>query len=288
MENDLQMEKEEKTEYIDAINKYYELKNEYDENINKIKKKIIKLEGLSWKEKRIEFQKIKPKCINCKRPVGSIFDCKMNKKKDELNRILTAMCGDRNNPCPFNIVINLALTDDIRNIIDQDNIEISKYKKEIIIDKNDLLFGYISSDKAVSKFDIIKDDVKNLMSIYEHELNYLNNIIDNSEKKESLKKIQNEIYTNIENMNTLLSQFEKEQNDEYMIQVIELYNNDLIPKLKEFMYEKYDISQIEYDDYQNVYKLIQIPFSIESYEYEYPLEKHQKKIQKMIQGMKKK
>ena len=226
MENDLQMEKEEKTEYIDAINKYYELKNEYDENINKIKKKIIKLEGLSWKEKRIEFQKIKPKCINCKRPVGSIFDCKMNKKKDELNRILTAMCGDRNNPCPFNIVINLALTDDIRNIIDQDNIEISKYKKEIIIDKNDLLFGYISSDKAVSKFDIIKDDVKNLMSIYEHELNYLNNIIDNSEKKESLKKIQNEIYTNIENMNTLLSQFEKEQNDEYMIQVIELYNND--------------------------------------------------------------
>ena len=54
------------------------------------------------------------------------------------------------------------------------------------------------------------------------------------------------------------------------------------------MYEKYDISQIEYDDYQNVYKLIQIPFSIESYEYEYPLEKHQKKIQKMIQGMKKK
>ena len=63
--------------FQDAIKKYYKLKNDYDESIQEQKKKILSMTGLSLKEKRIEFRKLKNKCVNCKRPVGSIFNTKL-------------------------------------------------------------------------------------------------------------------------------------------------------------------------------------------------------------------
>ena len=67
---------EEKKKFIDGLNTYFKLKAAYEGNINKEKLKISKLPEISWREKRVEFLKIKPKCINCKRPVGYIFSTK--------------------------------------------------------------------------------------------------------------------------------------------------------------------------------------------------------------------
>ena len=75
---------EKQKNFIDALNTYYKLKNQYEINFNKEKNKIINLEGLSWKEKRTEFKKIKRKCINCKRPVGSKFSTRSDKYERHL------------------------------------------------------------------------------------------------------------------------------------------------------------------------------------------------------------
>ena len=61
---------------MDAFNEYYKLKNKYENDYNKDKQKLIKNKTMSWKEKRNEFKQLKPKCINCKRPVGTIFSIK--------------------------------------------------------------------------------------------------------------------------------------------------------------------------------------------------------------------
>ena len=74
--------------YLKALNTYYKLKNQYDENHQKDIHKIINIKGLSWKEKRDEFQKIKRKCINCRRPVGTILT---NKAKAIEDKHLLAM-----------------------------------------------------------------------------------------------------------------------------------------------------------------------------------------------------
>ena len=58
----------------DGINDYYKLKRDYESAIDKDIKKLDK--GMSIKEKRKEFQKLKPKCIDCNRPVGTIFSNK--------------------------------------------------------------------------------------------------------------------------------------------------------------------------------------------------------------------
>jgi hypothetical protein len=84
---------------IDSFNEYYKLKNNYELEIKKEKRKIIKNSELSWKEKRSEFKKYKPKCINCKRPVGTIFSGIYN-TSDEF-RELKAICGSFSEPCNF-------------------------------------------------------------------------------------------------------------------------------------------------------------------------------------------
>jgi hypothetical protein len=112
--------------FQDAIKKYYKLKNDYDESIQEQKKKILSMTGLSLKEKRIEFRKLKNKCVNCKRPVGSIFNTKLegNNKYYSKDRVLVALCGDRDDPCPLNIEINLSSINDLRKIIIEERLNL--------------------------------------------------------------------------------------------------------------------------------------------------------------------
>jgi hypothetical protein len=73
----------------------HDLYNEKDKN------KIIKDPTKSWKEKRIEFRRLKPKCITCKRPVGTRFTRTHDSK--EMATILKAVCGSLSDPCDLHI-----------------------------------------------------------------------------------------------------------------------------------------------------------------------------------------
>lgn len=256
------MDIEQKREYMDALNTYYKLKNEYQSNLDKDKKKIIKMKDLSLKEKRIEFSKLKPKCINCKRPVGTIFT---TLHEDE-NRTLIAKCGDKTNPCPLNIAINLGYIVNLHDQLQSDEEHISEIKKQIIIDKNDLLFGYMSSREAVAKFDAIKDSFSSEITNYEYSLQLFMNIVDNKEKNEELKKEQLELQIMIDNVKKMISDFDKTRNVDFIKDAVEIYVKNMSPMLEEFSKKKYAYSAIEYNPSENIYQLVQIPFSVESLE----------------------
>jgi hypothetical protein len=112
----------------DAFNEYYKLKNKYETNYNKDKQKIIKSKTMSWKEKRSEFKQLKPKCINCLRPVGTIFSIKHSGNSNDDFRELKAICGSLTEPCTLNININAGVTYNI-----MDHIMIIIYDVHIII-----------------------------------------------------------------------------------------------------------------------------------------------------------
>lgn len=57
----------------EALNEFFKLKSKYETQISANKKKIINDASLSKREKRSEFLKLKPKCINCQRPGGTKF-----------------------------------------------------------------------------------------------------------------------------------------------------------------------------------------------------------------------
>ena len=106
---------EKKKDYLESLNNYYKLKAMYENSFDKEKTNIINNNSLSWKEKKIEFKNYKPKCINCKRPVGTIFSRTYDEK--EFSRVLKAVCGDIQDPCSLNITLNIGYYDFIQNII---------------------------------------------------------------------------------------------------------------------------------------------------------------------------
>ena len=254
---------DDKTKYLEGLDKYYEMKDQYETNINNEKKKIIAIPNLSWKEKRLKYGELRPKCINCGRPVGSVFTCKEN---DDFERILSAVCGDKENPCPFNIKINLAETNDLRDLIKEEDEKLMEYTKSIILDKNDFLFGYISSELAVVKFEEIKEKVITATENSQYFLTLFNVITDSSKKRETLNKIQTELYTNIENIKKMMSEYEKTQNKQFVIDAVDVYIDDMIPRLRKLINGKYTKSYVDYED-DGTYKLVQLPYSIEELEF---------------------
>ena len=256
------MDEEKRREYTDALNTYYKLKTAYENAYNKDKNKIIKMKDLSWKEKRIEFSKLKPKCINCKRAVGSLFYT----TQDKGERTLVAKCGDKSNPCPLNIAINLGYIINLDKELINDEKTITDAKRAIIADKNDLLFGYITSREAVEKFEDIKESYATNSTNYEFLLQTFNDIVDNKEKKEELKKEELELQVMIGNIKRMMKDFESTQNVQFVNDVVELYVKEMTPLLKEIMKKKYVVSSVEYDESDGVYKLIQMPISVEDLE----------------------
>ena len=164
------MDKTLKTVYDvkESLNEYFKLKQKYEAEIAANKKRIINNSTLSNREKRSEFMKLKPKCINCKRPGGSIFKVLFSAEdsNNESYREYDARCGIISNPCNFKIKIRCGKTELITDILKNMENEIKDNKNEIIDDKNKLLFGYLTTELALDKFDYLKDAVSTYSSLY--------------------------------------------------------------------------------------------------------------------------
>lgn len=259
------------------MNDYYKLKNKYDTLILKNKKKILNNQGLSAKEKRSEFLKLKPKCINCERPGGTIFSTKyypvQSKKipgeesKDDEYRELTAKCGIIADPCNLNIKIQLGIYELLPDILREIETEIKDNKNEIIDSKNKLLFGYITTDKALQDYESIKDYVSHFTSLLEQYLEMYLNITDNIQKQESLNEDIERTYELIEQIKLTIVQFNELESSQYVRDAVNIYITELMPLLSKISSLKYKENFVFYNENLNTYHLIQKKYNIESLEY---------------------
>ena len=171
----------------EALNEYFRLKNKLYNDIMVNKNKIMGNSTLSNKEKRSEFLKLKPKCVNCKRPSvkGTIFSIIYHQSNDvnESYRTFKAMCGDIADPCNLNIEIELGSVNSIEEDINELSEDIKYYKNNIINDKNQLLFGLITTETALNNFESNKESISIATSLYEKYLDIWKNKIDNPDKK---------------------------------------------------------------------------------------------------------
>lgn len=237
--------------FINSIDKYYSLKNQYEEDFYRLKKAIIKNENLNWKEKRIQFQKLKPKCINCKRPVGSIF--KTLYDDESLTRKITAICGDNTNPCPLHIEIDMGETINLPESIDKENIELNKNNNNIIKFKNDEIFGFIDSENIVELF----ENVINNINETNYLLNYYNDILYNIENKniDRIKILTIGLFNTINENKFLLEKYFINKDKTILNTIVSNYVNDIFPKNNELRKLKYSINEVENNN--GIYTLIQ-------------------------------
>ena len=90
----------------DDLNKYYKLKQRYENSINKIKENIKKnYPELSTLKTRKKIKKA-IKCIKCKKSGGTLFT--------NNNNILKAVCGNSEDPCNLHIEFKKSVYKNIR------------------------------------------------------------------------------------------------------------------------------------------------------------------------------
>jgi hypothetical protein len=248
----------------EAINDFYKLKETYENAIQKDKKKIIDNKMLSWNEKRNEYKQLKPKCVNCKRPVGTFFSSKLNSEMDV--RQLKAICGSLTEPCDLNITINLGEYYNIMTNVNDLEKELSEQKNKIIDDKNKLLFGYLSSQDVINRFDKIKENIDTITYLLNIDYELLFNILDNKTKKDQLNILQEEIYILIEQIKEYIANYNSTNDTQQLKNAVEIYVNQLDSKLKDLQKVKYAVNIVEFVPEQNVYRLIQKKYGIEQLE----------------------
>ena len=249
----------------DAINEYYKLKMNYESTLSKNKKKIINNTHLSLKEKRREFAQIKPKCIYCKRPGGTIFSTTFDKTTD--SRELKAICGIRAQPCNLNIAILVGHFELFPLTLNGLSTDIKDEKTNIINNKNQNIFGYITAAQTVKLFEGLKEQVSDTTALYMSYLEEYLDIIDNKQKNNELKRDQEFFYSFLAEIHTAIGLFHSSDNTQYMRDAVDIYVNKLLPLLDKIMKLKYNENKVWYNENDNTYHLIQNKYTFKDIEF---------------------
>lgn len=265
----------------EAINEFYRLKDKYESTYYEKYVKPIIRSNKSKREKRVEYSKLpKHECINCKRNVGTVWYINTDNKNNIRN--FKAKCGNINDPCPLDIEINYSVRESMYKEIRFGLAEIEKIKLNIIKEKNNALFF---KKDVVYIFNKLTEDLKfeTENTGFMIETNILTN--DNPEKAILLKQTIDEFGKGfILPFKQMIKEYDETNNELILNQAVTFYINEMIPKLKEILSLKYDVSMVEFDESQNIYKLIQLPNSLESNEY---YVKTEDKVVKFIRGVRK-
>lgn len=250
----------------EAINEYFKLKNKYETLIMTNKKKIMNNPHLSNREKRSEFNKLKPKCIHCKRPGGTIFSTihADESEKEEAYRELRCFCGIVAEPCNLNIVIRLAKIEWMPELLKTMEKDIKDYKNEIINNKNKLLFGYLNTEDALETFENIKEYISSYTSLYEEYLESYHKIVDNDEKKQELNEVITNSYIEIQKIKDCILKMNETNNVQYARDAVVIYTTTLMPLLQTIRNLKYNETIVWHNDFTNTCNLIQNKYSISS------------------------
>jgi hypothetical protein len=250
----------------DALNEYFKLKLEYENNIMKNKQTIIFNRRLSKREKRAEYLKLKPKCINCKRPGGTKFQNIYfpSDDKDDAHRQYSATCGIIADPCGLNIKINVGNIELLPNLLDEMQSGIKSLKDEVIDDKNKLLFGYLSTEDVLTKFDDLKEQISGYTLLYEQYLEKYNELVDNDQKKNELDESITESFYKIDEIKECIKKMNETNNAQYATDAVSIYTTTLQPLLNKIRILKYNENMVWHNPYTDTCDLIQNKYSIQN------------------------
>jgi hypothetical protein len=266
---------------IESINEYYKLKNKYETKYYEKYVQPIVTSNLSKREKRVAYSKLpKPECVNCKKNVGTIWEVKVN--DDDQMKTYKAKCGDLEHPCPLDIHIIYTITSPLYDLITNEYRDVEKTKLDIIKTKNNALFF---NKNVQNEFNDLLETLKMETSAlgYYVESNIVRNY--NPEKHKLLKQtIQIFGKEYLLPFKQMVKEYEETNNVVIMNNAVSFYVNEMIPKIKEIQSLKYEVNVVEFDELENVYKLIQLESLLERNEFYFTIDNEA--VVKFVTGVK--
>ena len=244
-----------------AINYFYRIKGRYDSEYNGAKLRIIRSD-LDRSEKKRRVRNLKPKCINCKRNVGTQFST--------ANRHLKAVCGDTNDPCKLNINIKLGISESLDALNNEISANLNRAKDTIIEIKLQLLFGIITEEQMEEAFTSVKESYKSLLSaanmvsneISEQQMITIKDVGGEREISRKILAAANEIKLGnlISDFKRLIKEYENDNSADTklatMTDAIDRYLTSIVPTLDSIRNTLYKVNTVIKDKRQ--YKLIQL------------------------------
>jgi hypothetical protein len=237
-------------EMMEIFNEYYQLKSEYEEMEQERIQKIRNNRKLSKLEKRARFKKSKPLCVRCKQEGGTIFTNKFN--DEELYREMTARCGHVEDPCDLYLFVKCGSYTLLDKSIRYFETDIEQIKRQIVILKNKILFGY--KGDSTDEFDALKTELNSSTDLLE------SNIRDIFVDDAPLNQLLEENFKLIDNIKELVK--DGDIDDAVSAYIDQLLSN--VKSLRETKYKQNLVLQTGDDSFQ----LAQLPTTIASLEKE--------------------
>ena len=229
-------------DYNESLNEYFRLKNNYEEKLFKMKKKIHE-KSSSNRAAQKQVLALKPQCIKCKRPVGTLFS-----KKD--NRYI-AICGDAKNPCKLDIQIFTGTILPLTQILYIIKKDIDVLKDAIIKQKLDTLFSYVSEEESVKMFKRNIKAYNDESQTFKEILNKHTETYHSSQKQEQLDKKKGDIFKLIEHIRDLLDEYAKTNTREILKTAMEMQIKELIPETHNLRTLKNEVMEMHHNVINN-------------------------------------
>lgn len=226
------------SDYSQLLNDFYELKKKYDKNNEKMKKKIRNNDDLSREQKREKIRSLRPKCVKCKKPIGTIFEI----KRDSLRAICGAnnpqMASDGYKPCSLNINIKKPVIINLEVAIKDTRNKRNQLLEKINLNKVRLL--YVSREKQVElveKIEQMKVEYRKQSELLE---DYISKHLDVSVNEEDAKNKLLKVHGIAEEIVGLIREKKTKE-------AVEMYIDSYMPAVSDEMASKYRHVYIETD-----------------------------------------
>jgi hypothetical protein len=210
-------------EYLDSLHKYFNLKQKYE-------KSLMDMKIAAKKRKRT--LKTLPPCIGCSMPVGMVFSGKDQK--------YAAYCGDSTKPCDWKLVIyrgdHYPFVDTLMEM--RENLE--ETKQNIIRQKMDTLFEYITEQKSTSLFKNQLSFLTTNTEMVEKYLEDYHRIYFSLEKREIVELKQ-------KNIQQLLLELQEYYVEGEMEEVVRIQYTKVQPIAKYIQSLHYPLMEMEFD-----------------------------------------
>jgi hypothetical protein len=224
-----------KLDYVESLHTYFRMKGKYESDLLSARKKAYE-KGRTRASGMKLAKAVKTKCVQCGRLVGTIFE--------QRDRRYIARCGSGNNPCDLKIQLfrsdhlhRETMLGSFREMLEED-------KDQIISQKLDTLFGYLSEEKSAEKFKRqIKTYSLNNKTFCELQVEY-DGLHANPHKREMARAKLGQIHELKNAMNAMLADYTKEGNEETLATISSIYVNEYMPEIRNLRLLHYEVMEV--------------------------------------------
>jgi hypothetical protein len=227
-----------KIDYLESLKDYFKLKTKYENAVYETRKKAYK-EAATKAIGRKLLKQIKPKCVNCRRPVGTIFEL-----KDER---YVAMCGDPNRATKCNLHIELYrggfTYEEYLVYLFKEQVE--TLKESIVKQKLDVLFSYKSEVAVAQKFKKEIEDYNTDSSMYKTLLTNHDELYYSMERREKMVEKLEKIEQLKIAMKAMMDEYGQTNNHKLLHDAVSIQIHQLQPEIENLRRLKGDIMEMD-------------------------------------------